>query len=214
MESNVPYVKQPANSAWCGASCAAMLLKFHKKRISQERIARELPIRRRGVTIPRLAYYFLRQEMSTTLQAWPPGMSAMVRSKGPIGGEKAIAKLTRGIRESTSHRARVLCKELIPFVKRGGQVLLRPITIDDLRGRLEDGSPLIINIDASHFTGDRRQFGHYVVAYGITSLDSQVSEPYLNVHDPSLGAERFRTVRKMLAACNEWYGAAIYITPT
>lgn len=214
MKSSVSHVKQPANSNWCGAACAVMILKFHDKRISQQRIARELPIQKQGVTIPRLAYYFLRQGMNATIQACPPGMSAKARSKVPLGGEKAITVLTRGVKEATSRRARVLCRELIPFVKRGGQVLLRPITIDDLRERLEDNSPLIVSINASYFDGNPRKWGHYVTAYDITSLDSPVSEPYVYVQDPGAKPEWFVSVRRILAACNEWYGSVIYITPT
>lgn len=50
-----------------------------------------------------------------------------------------------------------------------------------------------------------------VVISGITDPDSQVSQPYVDVHDPIRGPSRFISVKSILDACNGWFGSVIYI---
>ena len=214
MELNVPYVKQPVGSVLCGAASATMVLRFLGKQISLKRVVRELCIKSsRGVNCAHLASYFLQHNMDVVVQAWPHGMSEGLRSVKLLKGESAITALKRGVQDGTRSKARVLCRELTALAKKGGGVILEPVTLEVLRGRLASGFPIIAGIDAKHFANLSRSVGHYVVVYGITDRDSQVSQPYVDVHDPELGPEKFITVQNMLDACNGWYGSIICVKP-
>lgn len=213
MELNVPYVRQPTESVLCGAASAAMVLKFYGKRLSLQRVARELHIKSsRGVSNAHLACYFLSHGMDATVQAWPSGMADGLRSKNLLNGGIAVNILKLGIQDGTG-KARVLCRELIALAKRGGGIILQPVTSDDLRGKLASGSLIIVSIDMKYFTNVSRKTGHYVVVYGITDCDSQVTQPYVYVHDSIRGPNKFISVRDILGVCNSWFSAVIYVKP-
>lgn len=213
MELNVPYVKQPCGSVWCGAATATMALKFYGKKISLKRVAKELHIKSsKGVNNAHLASYFLNHDMDVTVQAWPSGMTDKLRSKEGLIGDAAI-KILRSAQKNVKSKARILCKELVSLAKRGGNIVFHPVTIEDLRSRLESGSIIIMCIDAKHFMDISRKTGHYVVISGIADLDSQVSQPYVYVHDSIRGPSKFISVKSILDACNDWFGSVIYVMP-
>lgn len=213
MELNVPYVKQPPGSVWCGAATATMALKFYGKKVSLKRVAGELHIKSsKGINNAHLASYFLNHEMDVTVQAWSSGMTEKLRSRESLSGDTAI-KILRSAQKNVRSKARILCRELVALTKRGGSIIFHPITLEDLRSRLENGSVVIMCVDSKHFIDISRKTGHYVLICGITDHDSQVSQPYVYVHDPILGSSRFITVQRILGACNSWFGSAIYVTP-
>ena len=111
-------------------------------------------------------------------------------------------------------RARLeLCRELVALAKRGGSIIFSPVTLEDLRSRLVGGSVIIMCVDTKYLMDISRKTGHYVVISGITDPDSQVSQPYVYVHDPLRGASKFIPVKDMLEACNSWFGSVIYVAP-
>lgn len=212
MELKMPYVKQPANSVWCGAATAAMTLRFYGKKISLKGVVRELIKNSKGVNNAQLAAYFLGHGMEVTVQAWPLGMTGKLRSRKSLSGDAAIQRL-RSTQKIVTSKARILCRELVALAKRGGSVVFHPVTLEDLRSRVEAGSVIIMCIDAKYFMDIPRKAGHYVVISGITDTDSQVSRPYVYVHDPLQGPSRFIPVEHILEACNNWFGSVIYVTP-
>lgn len=213
MELNVPYIKQPPGTVWCGAATATMVLKFSGKKISLKRVVKELHIKSsQGVNNAHLASYFLNHGLDVTVQAWPSGMTNNFRSDESFSGDTAI-KTLRNIQGKVKSKAKILSRELVSLAKRGGSVIFHPITLDDLRSRLETGSIIILCIDSKHFMDISRKTGHYVLICGITDRDSGMSQPYAYAHDPILGPRRFITVQRILDACNSWFGSAIYITP-
>lgn len=150
--------------------------------------------------------------MNVTVQAWPSGMTSKLSSEESLSGDTAI-KMLRSAQKNVKSKARILCRELVALAKHGGSIIFRPIALEDLRNRIEGGSVIIICVDAKHFMDISRKTGHYVVISGITDPDSQVSQPYVYVHDPIRGPSRFVSVKSILEACNSWFGSAIYITP-
>lgn len=213
MELNVSFVKQPTDSVWCGPATATMVLKFYGKNTSLKRVVEELNLRSlQGVSNAHLASFFLNYNLDATIQAWPTGMTENLRSRKPINSDAAI-KVLGDNREKVTGKARITCRELTTLVKKGGSVIFSPITLDDLRNSIRDGSPVIICVDMKHFMDISRKTGHYVLVYGVTDPESQVSQPYAYVHDPIRGKERFMPVSELLDACNAWFGSAIYVTP-
>jgi len=213
MELNIPYVKQPTGSAWCGPATATMVLKFYGKKTSLKRVVRELHIKSsQGLNNAHLASYFLNYGMDVTIQAWPSGMTDKLLSRESLSGDTAINTL-RNAQKKVKSKARILCRELVALTKRGGNIIFHPITLEDLRSRLEDGSAIIMCIDAKHFMDISRKTGHYVVISGIADDGLQLSQPYVYVHDSIRGPSKFIPAKSILDACNDWFGSVIYVKP-
>ena len=213
MELNVPFIKQPQDSVWCGPATATMMLKFYGKNTSLKRVVEELNLRSsQGVNNAHLASFFLSHNLNATVQAWPNGMTENLYSRKPINGNTAI-KILKDNKGKVRGKARIMCRELMALVKKGGNVIFSPITLDDLRNSIRNSSPVIVCIDMEHFRDISRKTGHYVLVYGITDPESQVSQPYAYVHDSIRGKEKFIAVSKLLDACNAWFGSAIFVSP-
>jgi len=213
VQLNVPYVKQPAGSVLCGPACATMVLRFFGRKKSFNKVTEEIQVKSKaGITVGHLASYFLSQGMDTTIQAWPLGMSEKYYTEEPIRGEIAVETLKRGAKGDAKGKARGFCRETVTAAKRGVSLILRPIILSDLRRQLVK-APVIVSLDQKYFVELSRKTGHYAAAYGITPPDSQVTQPYLYVHDPDLAAEAFLPVKDILNACNSWFGSVIYATP-
>lgn len=213
MELNVPFVKQPPDSVWCGPATATMMLKFYGKNTSLKRVVEELNLRsRQGINNAHLASFFLNHNLKATVQAWPNGMTENLLSQESISGDVAI-KVLKNDRKKVKSKARIMFRELTALVKKGGNVIFSPITLDDLSNSIKNGSPVIVCVDMKHFRDISRKTGHYVLVYGIADPELELSQPYAYVHDSILGKERFIPVSKLLDACNAWFGSAIYVTP-
>ncbi|HEY4486231.1 MAG TPA: C39 family peptidase [Candidatus Paceibacterota bacterium] len=213
MELSVPYVRQPEESVWCGPASAAMVLKFYGRRVSLQRVVRELNIKSsRGVTNAHLASYLLGQGMEVTVQGWPEGMANNLCSKEVLKGKTAIDMLRMGAQNGTTKKARVFCKELVALAKRGGDIFLGPVTVDDFRKNLESGGLIIASVDLKSWAGVSRKMGHYVVIYGVTDRDSKASQPCVHLHDPLIVPGMFITVKEILRVCNSWFGSVIYVS--
>ena len=213
MELNIPYVKQPIGSVWCGPASATMVLKYYGRKTSLLKVVRELNIKSyQGVNNAHLASYFLNHGLDVTVQAWSSGMPDNLRSDRPLNGDIAIKTLQRS-KDKVQSKARIMCRELMALVKKGGNIVFNPITLNDLSNSIRNGSPVIMCVDMKHFWDISQKTGHYVLVYGIADPELELSQPYAYVHDSILGKERFIPIRKLLDACNAWFGSAIYITP-
>ncbi|OHA07806.1 MAG: hypothetical protein A2934_02960 [Candidatus Sungbacteria bacterium RIFCSPLOWO2_01_FULL_47_10] len=191
-----------------------MVLKFYGERITLKRAVKEMRIKSsKGVTLGKLGSFFLERGMEATVQAWPSGIPKELRSEKTLRYEDALTALDRCLKNASKNKARTFSKETRAFVKNGGGLILHPHSIDDVRARLEAKAPIIRSIDMKHFLNITRQTGHAIVEYGITGCDSQVTQPYVYVHDPFRGPGKFISVQKMIDACNSWCGMALYVIP-
>lgn len=213
MELNVPFVRQPKDSVWCGPATATMMLKFYSSKRSLEHIVREMNIKStKGINMAQLASFFLNHDLDVTVQTWPNGMTKNLCSKKPINGDAAV-KVLKDNKDKVKSKARIMCRELMALAKRGGSIIFSPITLKDLRDSISNNSPVIISIDMKHFADISRKTGHYVLVYGITGPELPLTQPYAYIHDPIFGKEKFVPVAELLDACNAWFGSAIYVTP-
>ena len=212
MKLGIPYVEQPFESDLCGPACAAMVLQYHGSAMSLAATTDDLYLGgARGVTFTKMASYFLAHDLNVTVQAWPDGMTEELRSDTVLMGGDALEALRQGESKGSTSKARMFSGELRAFINRGGGVLLRPVTLDDYRHSLEGGSPVIVGLDRKPLEGLSRRTLHYVVINGATSSDSQVTQPYVDVHDPLWGPDGFTPADDVLDACTSWLGLVIYV---
>lgn len=218
MHLDIPYVRQPKNSAWCGAASAAMILKWYGVSMTQKQIAKELPITKKGVSMGRLGQFFLRKGFDATVQFWLQGLEPQIRGlQGNIENPFLIKALERGIRQKRHSRTRDICKEMRTFVKCGGNIFLEPILTRDIEKEIRRKHPIILQIDSNFpdYVG-RTQNGHYVVINGTSNpwrSNSQLTWPCLTVHDPGENADVFYCFDELLYSCHMWYGCALFVKP-
>lgn len=216
MHLNVPYVKQSKKSFWCGAASATMILKWYGVKISQEQIVKELPITKTGVTVNRLGQFFLRKGFDATVQFWLQGLEPHNRGlEGSAENHSLIRALQKGARQQRHFRTKILCKEMLTFVKCGGNVCLNPPLMRDIENSLRQKQPVILNVDASFLRSKFRvQHGHYIVIKGVNNpwnSDSQVTHPILTIHDPSGNPDMFYYFDEVFYSCHVWYGCALFV---
>jgi hypothetical protein len=214
MRLDVPYIRQPSDSMWCGVSVAAMILKYYGCNISQKAVSREMPVTRCGVSEGRFAQYFLRRGFDVTVQFWLPGLEPrFLGSRGTKDSLPVMDALQRGARQRRHHPTRETCKEMLVFMKRGGTVNLRPPFLRDIEKEISHKHPVVLCIDSNWLNATRRtQAGHWVVVTGFND-DGQVTRPVASIHDPDQHANRLCYFDELLYACHIWYGTAVFIRP-
>lgn len=213
MELKVPYVRQPPGSFTCGPASAAMVLKYFGHTISYKRVAEELFVAGKGISPSRLGSYFLTKGLTVTVQAWPSGIAEGLRSSECIEGEAGVALLKCAAQTGTTNNARKLPKEITPLIRRGASLVLKPITLGDLRIALEGGALIIPLVDLKCLWGIPRKTGHYNVIRGITDRDSKAAQPYVFISDPELGPRLIIPVQRVLEACNSLVGLMLFVKP-
>ncbi len=210
----VPYVRQPRGSNWCAAASAAMVLKWHGIKITQERIAQEIPVTSRGTQVTRLAQYFTRKGFDTTLQFWLPGLeSGVMGIKGGSNVPQVMEALERGARCSHSLTNR-FSREVKAFVRRGGRIDLRAPDFLSIEKEIRNQRPVILPVHWNLVWGiERPQDRHFIVVIGATDLDSQSTREYFYVNDPYRHKEKFVSSDVLLDAVRPYLNCAIYIQP-
>lgn len=218
MHLDVPYIRQPKESVWCGAASAAMVLKWYGVNMSQKQIAKELPITKRGVSMGRLGQFFLKEGFDATVQFWLQGLEPQMH--GLVGGiEKTsiLEALQKGMRQRRHFRTRDTCKEMFTFVRHGGNVCLNPPFLRDIEKSIQQKQPIILQIDSNFGEHQgRTQQGHYVVVKGISNPhngNSQVTYPGITIHDPDEKPNMFYYFDEILYSCHIWYGCALFVKP-
>ncbi|MDO8536636.1 MAG: C39 family peptidase [bacterium] len=214
MYLQVPYVRQPRNSNWCAAACTAMVLRWHGLRITQERIAREIPITQGGTQVTRLAQYFTRKGFDTTLQFWLPGFeSGFMGIKGSGDVPQVMEVLEWGARCGHSLTNR-FSREVRAFVRRGGKIDLKTPDFLSIEEEIRNQRPVILPVHWNLVWGiERPQDRHFVVVIGSTDLDSQLTREYFYVNDPYRHKEKFISSDVLLDAVRPYLNCAIYIQP-
>lgn len=218
MHLDVPYVRQPRDSVWCGAASATMILKYYGVNINQKKVAEELSIFNTGVSVGPLGQYFLRKGFDATIQFWLQGLEPKTRGfQGGLQNSFVIKALKRGISQHNHFHTQEFCKQMLVFVKHGGNVYLQPPLMRDIEKEILQKHPIILEIDSNFLDSVlRTQNGHYIVITGISNLwddDSQVSWPGLTVHDPDINADMFYFFDELLYSCHIRHGNALIVKP-
>lgn len=218
MHLDVPYIRQPRDSFWCGAASATMILKYYGIHVNQKKVAEELSISNTGVGVGTLGQYFLRKGFDATIQFWLQGLEPKTRGfQGGLRDSFVMEALECGIRQHKHLCTQKLCKQILAFVKHGGNVYLQPPLMRDIEKEIHQKHPVILMIDSNfRDSANRTQCGHYIVVTGISnpwSGDSQVSWPGLIVHDPDINADMFYYFDELLYACHIWSGSALIVKP-
>ena len=217
MNIKVPYVREPRDFGWCGAASAAMVLKWYGERISQKRVAKEVPVRKGGVDADKLCGYFLRKGYGVTVKFWLPGMRPFRR--GLSGGKdnpKIPKELFVGMSTDKDIRTRIICGRLDKFVSLGGIVSLEPPLLKDIQKELSLLRPIIFEINSNWLrkTGSV-QASHFVVVKGLNTFSKRGRNnlPRLIFHDPGDRPNISVSADEFLYACHIGYGFAIFIKP-
>lgn len=217
MNLNVPYVRQPPDVGWCGAASAAMILKWYGERISQERVAKEIPVYKCGVDIDKLCGYFLRKGYGVTVKFWLPGMRPSTRGlSGGKNNPKIMRELLLGTSTDKDKRTRFICDLLDKFVSLGGVVSLEPPLLKDIQKELSLRRPVIFEINSNWLRKKGwTQSSHLVVVKGLKNFSSggRNNFPRLIFHDPGDSPNMSAGADEFLYACHISYGFAIFIKP-
>lgn len=213
MRLDVPLVRQPYNSVWCGPACAEMVLRWHGIKIRQKQIAAEIPIIKGGVKIARLGQYFVSKGLETTIQFWSSSFGPKFRGlRGGCDSPKVMQALEWGIKKC-GWPTKQLCSEVRAFVNRGGKVVLAPPDFSSIKREITKKRPVILLIEMKTLCDIGLARGHYVVASGCTDTDSQTTKDYFDVNDPGTGKKLFVPSDKLLAACKANLNCVIFVRP-
>ena len=216
MNFKVPFVKEPQGFGWCVAASAAMVLKYYGERISQERIAKEIPVHKTsGADIDKFLIYFLRKNYIVTVKFWLPGLRPGMRGlRGGIENPVVLKELNLGLCNEDD-RTQAICWNLKRFVDAGGIVCFEPPFFKDIRRELAARRPIIFAINANWLRkiGSVRD-SHLVVVKGLKYF-LQVSGklPQIIFHDPGKNPNMSVNADEFLYACQAGYGFAVFVKP-
>ena len=216
MVLDVPYVKQPYDFGWCAAASATMVLKWHGERISQQRVAKEVPANKNGTHIHKLAAYFLGKGYGVEIKFWLPGLRNSAR--GLSGGKenpKVLKELFFGASTEQALRTQQMCVTMERFADKSGIVNFGPPLLKDIKRELSAGRPVIFEINSNWLrkTG-RVHTSHMVVVKGLKrSAGKQINFPRVIFHDPRLRPNMSCSADEFLYASQIGYGYAIFIKP-
>ena len=217
MSLNVPYVAQPPNLGWCPAASAAMVLKWYGERISQEKIAKEMPVYKEGAELNKLGEYFIRKGYDVVIKFWLPGLRPSARGlSGDKGNSKLAKELLYGENQYQNQNTQILCGILAKFIESGGSVILEPPHLRDIQSELARKRPIIFTIDANWLRKTGRVLSkHIVVVKGLRNFSRSRpgALPKIIIHDPSDRPNMICRFDEFLYACYIGDGCAIFIKP-
>ncbi len=194
---DVPYVRQPVGSAWCGVAASAMVLQKYGLHIELERIARDIAVTAQGAYAGSIGSYLLSKGFDVEIVFWCAKIAQYTGQR--YRHWKAIRVLESITGEGIWEAFRM---EMVRFVESGGCIHVKPVNhaFTELHDELRSGRPLLLQIGKGFFSkGADSDEHHLVVVKGL--LDSQFV-----VHDPDVGPDQ-------LYACLEYCGTAIFVKP-
>lgn len=213
----VPHVGQPLGFGWCCAASAAMILKWYGEKISQQRIAREMPVsKREGVSVGIFGEYFLKKGYDVLMKFWLPGMRP--RDYGLVGSKSNVAlirALDAGLKQYEFPYTRQCCVALKYFIDLGGTICLEPPLLCDIEHELVRRRPLIFIIDSNLLNLEGRTVApHMVVVNGLQKRSkNNFALPDVIYHDPRASPNMIISSDKFLYSCHNCDGLAIFIKP-
>lgn len=206
---DVPLTMQPKDSAWCGAACAHMLMRYHGTRISLRRLAQELRVGSAGILSPRLGTWFLEHGYDVTIMGYE---DAFPNRFIALDADEARAEVLDWCAREThdlSWKRKALRRIFPPFFEAGGKFLPRPVSRRDIRSTLRRGLPPIIAIDVVTLYLTREWTDpHYVVVTGMGRDKIAVNDPY-----PEYGGTVEYDLDRFLHACYRNSAEALFIKP-
>lgn len=206
--SRVPLHYQPAGSALCGAACSKMLLEYHGRNYSLNRLAREMRIKT-GVWLPRLGLWFIGHGFDVSIVGW---WNMFPKRFIDLDGDSRRKELLRWCRRRVTQAdadRRAHQRLLPPFLRAGGTFMPRPVTRQDLRAALRRGQPPLLVVDAAilYRTLERSE-PHLVVVTGLEGDKVHLNDPY-----PGYGGSRVYDLDAILHACYACDSTAVFIRP-
>lgn len=218
----VPMLYQAANTPNCGPVCVQMVCAAHGRPVSLEDIVNALPVTKKGVYPAELAGYFLdngfRVSLNVHLKEFPNSFDYVDDGQAQVLLAEWLSEYRRTVQYwllKKNGRS-----TLAEFHSRGGTIVPKRATVDDLWGSLVRGVPPIMNVNAAVYRPlygrtwredrtERKEAGHYVV---LTGMDAKT----MTIHDPSTlnGGVMTMPTELVMHALYSWSGAVIFAEPS
>lgn len=179
MKLSVPHIHQP-NSFSCGIVAAQMVLNFHGRNISFNRLAREMHLKKEGTDNLDIGIFFLKEGFEITIHCWdwafPPRLIQLPEYQ-------ATAEILKWSNRRTKHEYRSqkrIFRRLLPkFLEEGGHFIPWPVTLNAIKTAIRHGEPPILSVNSCllYGTNDKKTGSHYVVPYGYSKNDLFINDP-------------------------------------
>ncbi len=206
---NVPVINQVSVSD-CAPACAKMILNFYGHRISLQKITKHLGTRSYGTRIPQIGNFFIDEGFYVTMVIWIHDWFPMrfFCLKDDIA-RKTLLRWCRYKPREESHE--LYRKELASFIRKGGTVIPRMVTLRDITHSIRAGNPPILFINPSVlWQQDRVRWGaHAVVATGINGDLIKINDPGIKRGYPQASYPW----EMILHALYIWESCALFIQP-
>lgn len=209
---DVPIYRQPLTEPYCGPTCVKMVLAYHGQHVPIEKLVQQIGINKAGTDIVNMGMYFsdvlnFRTSVTLWLENFPArfrDLSGAEANKGLlIWSKRRVIKKFTGLEPGDW----VYRKSLPRFIRSGGEVVLRPTALEDIKRALELGLPPIVNLNVNVlYRLNRRVAGHYVVPIGIHS-------DQITYNDPNFDEPQTCSTADFMHACYTRHSAALFVQP-
>lgn len=204
----VPLFFQPKGKPYCGAVASKMVLAYHGRSYSLRRLVSEMGVRKtRGIDLPTMGSWFLENDFDATivvcLECLPPRFVSL--SPGRVN--KEVLRWCRREVKNKDDERRLYSRTLPGFLKSGGILVPRPVTLRDLKNALRRKEPPILNLTVGGLYGIRTwNAGHYVVPVAFKGREVTVNDS-----NRRYGGRKRYTVDELLHACYAMRSGALFV---
>ncbi len=177
MKLNVPLIRQKKNSVDCGIASLSMILKYYHINKSIAELKKEIKVyKHTGSYAPQLGRYLLDNGFRVEIVTMSPFLfTRRFRNKSQKYLLKHLEKLRQHNKEPKLKRS---LRFFIEFIRKGGKVIVKIPTIEDIREEILNKKPLGAIITSRFLLARVPSFNfHFNV---ITGIDGK----YIYVNDP------------------------------
>ena len=170
---DIPVFLQPKTKPYCGPTCLKMILSFHGKDILLKELVKKLPMTSTGIDMCSMGVFLIRLGFAVTIYIDT---------------------------NSTDAKNEIYKKTKPNFINKGGRLISKGITAQDIRSTIAEGLPIILNVASSRYQGS----GHFIVVKNICKTK-------ITINDPGNGMRVF-TIKRIMRTCRRWNSGALIAT--
>lgn len=176
MKINVPLIRQPKNSAYCGLAGISMILKYYGIDESIEKIKKDMNIYKVGTFVPQQGSYFLKKGFEVEIITLHPGLFTL---KDRNMSSKRIPQRLKSIYRKSKKRDKIVLNYFMEFLQNGGGITVKIPDINDIKEEINKKRPLLVLVTSNFLLGSKPRFNFH--ANVVTGLDKK----YIYANDPS-----------------------------
>jgi len=208
---DVPLFLQPKELPYCGPACAKMVLAFHGRKTTLNKVGSVMKMTDTGVDIATLGNFFLEKGFNVTIEMWlrsfPNRFIGLTR-----GVEQELLRWCRSSSSSVENDMmyRNYIKAVPRFIEQGGVLIPKPFSFKKLQEAIRKRCPPILTLNVEIIYKHKRfkNVGHYVVPTHITEDKITINDP----HGRHGGVKTYPT-ELILHASYIWNSGVIFIEP-